>query len=177
MEQLEAFKRSVSDMEEQVSLITAKSSAELREKVSTLRLPCCPSLCSDDHSGPCFWCQLTGCRQNRPTLSSPLSSFSLFFVFAIVYVSSFRRLTPPRWIFFWPTASIVCSGVGLSVTAGSVLTLLVYLSSKGVNPTNHPVKKELDRIKDYMKRIKRAENDGKDEGWLTVQIYSIFDNE
>lgn len=52
----------------------------------------------------------------------------------------------------------------------------MYLCSKGVNPVNHPVKKELDRIKDYMKKVKTAENPqaGSGHGRVNVEAANRF---
>ncbi|EGD72524.1 hypothetical protein PTSG_00547 [Salpingoeca rosetta] len=45
----------------------------------------------------------------------------------------------------------------------------MFLSSRGIDPKTHPVRKELDRIKEYMARVQKAENpDARDEAQPSV---------
>eukprot|EP00730_Choanoeca_flexa_P001584 TRINITY_DN10697_c0_g2_i2.p1 TRINITY_DN10697_c0_g2~~TRINITY_DN10697_c0_g2_i2.p1 ORF type:complete len:175 (+),score=46.29 TRINITY_DN10697_c0_g2_i2:37-525(+) len=40
----------------------------------------------------------------------------------------------------------------------------MYLSSRGINPADHPVKAQLERVRDYMMKIKRLEAEASGEG-------------
>ena len=42
-----------------------------------------------------------------------------------------------------------------------ILTLTAYLKSKGIDTTNHPIMKDLARVKSYMNRAKEALNPSK----------------
>ncbi len=53
----------------------------------------------------------------------------------------------------------------MQVSAAYVLMDLVWilLKTKGVDPTNHPVMQELERVKSYFGKIKRVQENEKEE--------------
>jgi len=57
------------------------------------------------------------------------------------------------------------------VMAYSINTLFyIYLKTQGVSPVNHPVKKELERIKSYIKKMKELSEKKKQESTLRLNV-------
>ncbi len=44
------------------------------------------------------------------------------------------------------------------ISIDAILTLTAYLKSKGIDTTNHPIMKDLARVKSYMNRAKESLN-------------------